>query len=273
MTTPPIRQDLFGLSTVPFLTPPLKPFLDEDRQTCLDALSAFTHYRGFAALSGRPGCGKTALVHYFTQSLHPPSHKIMYLACGDFSGHDLLRAICCQLELEPVRSSSKTLAAIEQRLKDLGALTPILVLDEMQNASNASLELLRLLAASRFDSTRRLCMIMIGTDSFLGKLALAINESLRQRITYFHRLSPLDEAATATYLTHCLNQAGAHHQLIPPEAVKLIHDLSGGALRLINTLALAALAAASREQVPAVTLEHLHQVRTHVLLPKTQFTL
>ena len=60
---PLIRQDLFGLTHLPFIEVPAKAYFDEQRQECFDGLQRFLEYRGFAAVCGEPGTGKTMLMY------------------------------------------------------------------------------------------------------------------------------------------------------------------------------------------------------------------
>lgn len=270
---PAIRRDLFGLSSTPFARSAHEPFLDQNRRECLEGLQRFLEYRGFAAIAGCPGTGKTALIRHFTGQLHSPSHKIMYLAMAEYSANDLLRAVCSLLDIEASFHKSKTLVAIQNRLQALGRTHPVLVLDEMHNAAASTMEALRLLAADRFDASKTLSCIMLGTEAFFDKLRLTINESLRQRVTFFHVMTALDEAACNEFLRWSLDQAGASQEVFVPDAAKLIHDLSNGVLRLVNTLAAAALANASDRKSPKVELADVRQAQRQCLLPKMELKL
>jgi general secretion pathway protein A len=270
MNTPLIRHDLFGVTYPPFLISPDKPFLDADRTACMQELGAFIQTRGFAAIAGRPGTGKTALVRYFTSKLHKTSHKIIYLPFNNLSENDLLKTICSRLEIEPPHFKSKTIAAIQKRIADLQPINPILVLDEMQNATPRIMDAVRLLANDNFDVGSKLSILLIGTREFFDKLRLAINESLTQRITWFHHIKELSPDDTAAYITYCLAAAGAHQEIFEPSAVRLIHDLSGGTIRLINKLALSAMAQASRQELPQVLLQHVHAAKDLCILLKTE---
>lgn len=270
MNTPLIRNDLFGVTCPPFLTQPDKPFLDESRSQCMDQLKSFLAARGFAAIGGRPGAGKTALVRYFTSTLHKPSHKIIYIPFSNLSENDLLKAICSRLEIEPPHFKNKTIAAIQRRIADIQPINPVIVLDEMQNATPRIMDAIRLLANDNFDTRSKLSVILIGTREFFDKLRLAINESLTQRITWFHHIHELSHDNTVAYITYALAAAGAAHEIFEPSAVRLIHDLSGGSIRLINKLALAAMIQASREEQTQVLLQHIHTAKDQCILAKTE---
>ncbi len=266
MNTPFIRNDLFGMTRIPFLKAPEKPYLDDNRSQCLRQLDTFLQTRGFAAIAGRPGNGKTALVRYFTETLHKPSHKIIYIPFSNLSENDLLKDICSRLDIEPPHFKNKTIRAIQQRIADIQPMNPVIVLDEMQNATSKIMDAVRLLANDNFDAGSKLSVILIGTSEFFDKLRLAINESLTQRITWFHRLHELNHEGTADYISHCLKAVGIEHEVFEKQAVKLIYDLSGGSIRIINKIALTAMSCASTAESSAVLLEHVHTAKDQCLL-------
>lgn len=268
----PIRHDLFGFTSTPFLQPPKKPFLDDPRRECLDHLHAFLRFRGFAAIAGRPGVGKTALLRYFTETLHQPSHKIVYLPFAHLSENDLLKTLCSRLETQPPFRKSAVIDAIHVRLREIHPIHPLLVLDEMQNASNRALDAIRLLANEQFDTACPFSCVLIGTAEFFDQLRFAIHESLRQRITYFCHLHELSPHSTGEYLKHCLREVGAEQPIFAPAAIQLIADASRGSIRLITQLAATALIIASDAEAVEVTLLHARQATQQAILPQREST-
>lgn len=262
-----IRHDLFGVIQTPFLEDPKEPFIDDQRKRHMSHLTRFVQRRGFAAVAGRPGSGKTALIRYFTESLHQPSHKFVYMPFSNLSENDILKALCSRLDCEPPHGKNNVVNAIQKRIRDLQPINPVVVLDEMQNATPAVMDAVRLLANDNFDATSKISCILIGTSEFFGKLRMAINESLRQRITLFCNLSELSRPAVGEYLRHCLRNAGAEHQVFEPAAVQLICDISGGSIRLVKQIAAAAMAAASDDESSNVSVEHVNHATDQCLLP------
>jgi general secretion pathway protein A len=265
-----IRHDIFGLTNTPFLSDPKDPFLDEQHQQHLTDLKRFIQYRGFAAVAGRSGSGKTAMIRYFTESLHQQSHKIVYLPFSNLSENDVLKALCSRLDSEPPHGKNKVISTIQARIRDIQPVNPVVVLDEMHNATPAVMEAVRLLANDNFDTGSKISCILIGTGELFGKLRMAINESLRQRITLFCHLRDLSKVAVGNYITHCLSQAGAEHQIFEPASVQLIFDVSGGSIRLVKQLAAAALAAASDAESSNVVLEHVKRAVDQCILPSLE---
>ncbi len=267
-----IRQDLFAITSIPFLKNPPKPFLDEKRQQCLQQLNKFLQFRGFAAVAGGPGTGKTALIRYFTQSLHQPSHKIIYLPFTNLNESDVLRALCQRFDTEPPFGKNAVITAIQKRVRDLQPINPVIVLDEMQNASSTVMEHIRLLANDHFDNGSKISWILLGTNQFFTKLQLAINLSLTQRISLFSQVCQLSKEDTGIYIGYCLEQAGAKHSIFEPAAVNLIADASKGTIRIINQLAGTAMAIASEHQSSNVTLLYARQAADLCILPRGELS-
>jgi type II secretory pathway predicted ATPase ExeA len=62
-------------------------------------------------------------------------------------------------------------------------VTPVIILDEIQMASNDVLEDLRMIFNFNMDSQNPYILILAGQPHIRNKLALNINSALRQRIT------------------------------------------------------------------------------------------
>lgn len=267
---PLIRQDLFGLTQVPFIKPPARAYFDEPRQECFDGLQRFLQYRGFAAVCGEPGTGKTMLLKLLSESLHQPSHKIIYLQFSNLSDTDLLRFLCHEFGLEIPFRKSQMIRQLQEYIRNL-KVKPLVIFDEVQNANTTTLEVLRLLCCDNFDSRRKLCVIFCGTPQFFDQLKLKINESLRQRITFFYKLEELTQANCREYIEHCLRQAGCNIELFDEPSLKLIFDISEGRIRVINSLAANAMIEASIEGVTALEIKHIHRAQKNVMIPKREF--
>lgn len=265
-----IRQDLFGLTHMPFINLPAKAYFDEQRRECFNGLARFLEYRGFAAVCGEPGTGKTMLMKLLCESLHQASHKIIYLQFSNLSDSDFFRFLCSEFGLDiPFRKS-----ALIKRLQDYIhniKIKPLIIFDEVQNANSKILEALRLLSCDNFDAKRKLCIIFTGTPQFFDQLKLKINESLRQRITFFYKLKELNRTDCREYISHCLKEAGTQVQVFDEQAVNLIFDVSEGRIRLINTIAANAMMEASREEVNLVSIKHVKQAQKNALIPKVEF--
>jgi len=262
-----IRNDVFGFTKTPFRRASSKAYLNESRQDYLQEMKAFCARRGIAAIAGESGVGKTAFMRYFTEELPKNNNKIIYNPFTNSSDNDLLRSLCSAFDIDPFFHRNKTIAALQQRIRELGAMNPIVILDETQNASHKLLETVRLLTNDEFDSRNYLSLILIGTENLFRELKKKINESLRQRITLYCRITALTEIESNEYIRHCLRDAGVEHEIFKEESLKFIHDIALGRMRIINNLAGAALEQASRDTSPTVELKHLQYAEKICSLP------
>lgn len=252
------KFDQFGLTKLPFTKVVSEPFLDDERRHCLQQLSNFLTFRGFAVVTGSPGVGKTMLLNHLCSKLHPNEHNIMYIPFASLSPSDMLKTICRKMNIEPSGSKSKMLTELQQQVLENPVLNPVLILDEIQKISHECIEQVRLLANINFEEKSFFSIIMTGNDEFIQQLRLKINEPLRQRITRYCRLGTLSRDNTKEYINHHFKLAGAHQQIVSKQAVNLIFDSTSGIPRLINSLTLAALEEAANHKETLVDLHHVN---------------
>ena len=122
---------------------------------------------------------------------------------------------------------------------------PVLVIDEAHHLRNDVLEDLRLLCNYEMDSENRLCVLLVGLTELRRRLAMAVHESLSQRLVVRHHLTGLDRDELDHYLTHRLRLAGCEIPLFEPPAVEALFQSARGLPRLVNRIAHYALTAAA----------------------------
>ena len=262
-----VRNDLFGFHTTPFTRAPAEPFSDQRRARYRCKADAFMHRRGFAFVTGGPGCGKTLFVNELCSSQNSRTATVMYIPFAMFGDTDMRREICRQIGIEPVYRMGAMIRNIQERIGEMQPVNPILVIDEVQLIGQETLDMLRILTNFKFESANLFTVIMAGDESFQHRLQLRINEPLRQRVTLFVTLGALCRKDAAAYIHHQTRVAGAHQQIFDEQATTLIFDITGGIPRLINNLAGAALEEASLEEKPVVELRHVEQAGTTCLPP------
>jgi general secretion pathway protein A len=264
-------QTFFGMSDPAFTRPPRMPYVEPTRKAAFDQLDALIRRRGFAVLTAPPGCGKTALLHYLTQGLNDNEHQVTYVPFSFLEQGHMLQFIATQMGLQEKRGMAVTLRQIHKHLNDIQPVTPVIILDEVERLEVETMRMVRLIANDRPDTAHHCTLILAGTESFVQqKLCLHVNEPLRQRITLYARLRPLDQRCTGEYINHHLSQAGVTAELFEVPAVQLIHELSNGVPRLINTLAESALDIAAEQQQRTVSLDHVQHAAEWALPPQVE---
>jgi type II secretory pathway predicted ATPase ExeA len=93
---------------------------------------------------------------------------------------------------------------------------------------------------------------------------------MRQRVTCFSRLTALSREDTEKYIDHHLKIAGAHQEIISPQAAALVYDFTSGIPRLINSLMFAALNAAAEAESQVVELEHINSAGELTTIPNME---
>jgi hypothetical protein len=119
----------------------------------------------------------------------------------------------------------------------------VVVIDEAQNLSDATLELLRML--SNFETSREklIQIILAGQPQLAERLSSPALVQLRQRISIVARLKALTPQETSLYVAHRLRIAGydSRTPMFTRHSVAMIAEHSGGIPRNINNICFNAL--------------------------------
>ena len=81
------------------------------------------------------------------------------------------------------------------------------------------------------DSENRLCVLLVGLTELRRRLAMAVHESLSQRLVVRHHLTGLDRDELDAYLIHRLRLAGCEVPLFDPPAVEALFQSARGLQR------------------------------------------
>jgi type II secretory pathway predicted ATPase ExeA len=123
-----------------------------------------------------------------------------------------------------------------------------LIFDECQMMEHATLQELVPFTNFVMDSRLPFILLLVGQPEFLDKLNRSIHEPLRQRIHIHYHMAGLDMTETKRYIEEQLAQVGRRDPLFDESSFAVIHQLSSGLPRKINSLALAAMRMAMLEK-------------------------
>jgi MSHA biogenesis protein MshM len=260
----------FSLDTLPFqLTPDTSFYFDYrgHREALNVLLVALRSGEGFVKVSGEVGTGKTLLCRMLLNALdgaRDSNFVTAYLPNPCLGGNGLRAALASELGLECPRNLGQhhLLKRIHEHLLQLAAEgRPVVVcLDEAQALSDESLEALRLFTNLETERHKLLQVVLFGQPELDERLARTGLRQLRQRITFSHRLEPLDAAGVAEYVRHRLSVAGARDAgLMTPAALRALSCGAGGIPRLVNILGHKALLAAYGEGASRVGPAHVRR--------------
>ena len=145
-------------------------------------------------------------------------------------------------------------AAIQQNLAALAqeCVHPVLVLDEAHLMPDSSLGTLNVLANFAWGSEPVVSLVLVGLPELSERLKLGVHRSLLTRIGQRVEINPATPDQTAAYVNKRVEDAGARGALFAPNALGVVHELTGGVLRSIDVLADASLRVAAHQKKKVV---------------------
>jgi len=245
-------QQAFGLSRQPFDkdVPSEHMWLDGGRQQALDRLVQTVAHRQHALVLGEPGVGKTCVLRALRDALSSAHFRVEYVVHVTLGRRDFYRQLCMALGIEPKATPAAMFESIQRECVS-GAgeqrVHTVVVLDEMHLMPDPTLNHLHLLANFQWDRAPLLSLVLVGLPELHDRLRLGVHRSLLTRIHSKVELAPGSPELTTAYVRKRLADAGARTELFTREGLSLLHELTGGLLRSVDVLALAALRLAAAD--------------------------
>ena len=239
-------QETFGLSCQPFdkgVASDLM-WMDGGRQEGLDRLVETVSHRRHALVLGEPGVGKTCVLRALKAELSPAHFRVDYVAHVTLGRRDFYRQLCIVLGVEPKATPAAMFEAIQRECANSASelrAHAIIVIDEAHLMPDPTLAHLHLLANFKWDSEPLLSMVFVGLPELHDRMRLGIHRSLLTRIHTKVELSAGSPEMTAAYVRKRLADAGARGEIFTADGLAQLHELTGGLLRSVDILAVAAL--------------------------------
>lgn len=231
----------YALREKPFnLTPdPRFLYLSESHKEALAHLKYGVQERkGFIALTGEVGTGKTTLLHALINGLDG-NVKTIFMTNSNLSIPGFYHFVSSELGLPYTKGKSNFLVNFKGFLQSALSRDEIflLIIDEAQNLSFELLEEVRLLSNLETPSAKLLQIFLVGQQELNDKLNMVNLRQLKQRISIKYHIRPLGLEDTKKYIQHRLYLAGSRNrELFPEKAIKRIYTYSKGLPRLINII-------------------------------------
>lgn len=223
-------------------------------------LTHLLHLRGIGLVTGEAGSGKTTTCRKVAASLHPGLYRVFYIPLSTGNVMDMYKSIAWELGLPAERNRASAYRLIRTEISRLcveAKQLPVLIVDEAHHLRNDVLEDLRLLTNYAMDSENRLCLLLVGLTELRRRLAMAVHESLAQRLVVRHHLGGLTREELPEYLAHRLRLAGCELPLFEPAAIEILFQATHGMPRKVGRLAHFALTAAAQQGARTATVEHM----------------
>ena len=236
-------EEFYGFKELPFNVTPDPRFLYRSASH-RDALAYITYgvfqRKGFVALTGEVGVGKTTVVKAFIDLFQPsletafifttkfPFEQLLYLVCKDFG-----------IDVEGKNKAQMLLALNDFLLRQYeNNRNSVLIIDEAQNLPVDVLEELRMLSNLETRDKKLLQIMLVGQPELETVLNMNEMRQLRQRIPGICRITHLSREEVAQYIKYRLdivsqNSGGPY---FTEDSIDEIYHYSAGVPRLINIL-------------------------------------
>lgn len=195
--------------------------------------------KGFMLVTGEVGLGKSTFVRRLLDIVEPKGAVVAMVFNTFLQDRELLSTINHDFGIPPQASMALDMAALNTfLLKQAEEGKPcVLVIDDAQNLSHESLELIRLLCNLETDQEKLLQIILAGQPELLVTLNQNNLRQLKSRIVKHVHLENLSLDEVGRYFDFRLTEAGSAGRLtLDPAACRILHRISGGNLRHIHLI-------------------------------------
>lgn len=234
----------FGLKENPFtLSPdPRYMYLSPRHREALNCLIyGIRERKGFMALTGGVGTGKTTLCRFLLSGLDD-SVATALIFNPALSDMELLKTVNQEFGVK-TGSGRGTKKRYLDALNDFllanfsRGKNAVLIIDEAQNLPRETLEQIRMLSNLETATEKLLQIVLLGQPEFLEMLAAPSLRQLNDRITVRYDLKPLAKDDVRGYIDHRISAAsGGGGGMISAASYAAIYRASEGIPRRINAI-------------------------------------
>jgi general secretion pathway protein A len=212
------------------------PHLDEQMVELAHCIQA---RKGFTLLTAEVGMGKSTLVRRLMTDL-ASKQVVSALVFNTFlQGPELLAAVLQDFGLTSSGTMSADIAELNAFLLKNHAegKTCLLIIDDAQNLSESSLELIRLLCNLETDQEKLLQIMLAGQPELEESLSQHSLRQLRSRLVKHARLHGLNSTEIADYVKFRFDSAGSDGSLVlQADACQILWKESQGVPRHIHLI-------------------------------------
>ena len=236
-------EEFYGFKELPFNVTPDPRFLYRS-SSHRDALAYITYgvfqRKGFVALTGEVGVGKTTVVKAFID-LFQPSLETAFIFTTKFPFEQLLYIVCKDfgIDVDGMNKAQMLLALNDFLLRQYeNNRNSVLIIDEAQNLPVDVLEELRMLSNLETRDKKLLQIMLVGQPELETVLNMNEMRQLRQRIPGICRITHLSREEVAQYIKYRLDVVAQNNSgpYFTEDSIDEIYHYSAGIPRLINVL-------------------------------------
>ncbi len=229
----------------------------------LEHLQILFDTKGIGVLTGKSGTGKSCLLRMISDSLPNGIYKTHYICHTSVGIMEFYTHLCDTFGLEPGGRRAPMFKAIHNHILNMNQINhlhPVLIIDEADKLNNDILQEIRLIMNFNYDSIDAVTILLCGQEHLLQKFGLSILESLANAVTVTVRMGTLSKEETFSYIEQRIADVSMGNQLFTKAAMTLIHNASGGVMRVINNMTEHSLIKAYLTGSVSVEKEHIQAV-------------
>lgn len=226
-------------------------------------LSLLLETKGIGLLTGPSGCGKSSLIRKTATGLNQGLYQPFYVCHTTLKAGEFYQALAASLDLPSNGRRGTLFKRIKEFITELNeqkGVHPVIFIDEAHALDTDMLREIRMLTNFDYDSKNACTIVLCGHSELRQKLTISIYAQLANSITYSIRINPLAAEETVTYIEGRITALGGLPSLFTANAMKLIHDFSGGILRTTGSAAWQAMIKAFKQKSQQVEREHVQMV-------------
>jgi general secretion pathway protein A len=258
-------KQFYGLRDIPFSLAPDPRYLF--RTESLLEVFANLQYgiengKGIVVVTGEVGTGKTTVLRSMLQSLDR-SVMAAYIFNPLLATTEFFDLLAGEFRMKPQSSKASMLRLLGNTLMSRHAQghRTVLVVDEAHLLPHHLLEEIRLLSNFETNREKLLQIILCGQPELQDILGQPELRQLKQRVSLRCSIKMLTPHETGEYIRWRLRIAGcANEELFQREAVKTVHQVTGGIPRIINNICDNALLTGFSEGSPYITAAIINDV-------------
>lgn len=233
--------------------------------------------RGFMLLTGEIGLGKTTISRRIIDILEQNHVHTCLILQSFYQEAGLLKEIVRDfgINVEEIRNDVSILMKLLNDFllkQNAQGVNCAILIDDAQNLSSESLELVRMISNFEADREKLVQIILVGQPELMTKLNSSELRQLKSRVSINQTHEPLEKAEIGKYIQFKLNRAGDPGKITVEDKVfNKIYNLTKGNLRNLNIIMDHALQYAYYERSFTITVSYIKKAYKELLDANSEF--
>jgi type II secretory pathway predicted ATPase ExeA len=235
-------ESFFEMSNTPFSNAiPVEALYLSDKHTeILGRLGYVARENLFAVITANVGVGKSTLIRKFAHSLSAEKFTALYLSDSQLTPRWFYKGLLDQLGIEAKFYRGDAKRQLHKQLKlirEIHQRNIIVLVDEAHLLDKETLEEVRFVLNTQYDSANPMSLVLIGQTELWDKLRMQSHAAIRGRIDIKCELPGMDRAELEKYMKAHLSYAGGKDEIFTDAALNELHKYSVGSARAVNKAA------------------------------------